>query len=227
MQKTQKYLEQLIPKSNEFMCSLEQYASEHRVPIMEKEGIHFLTQLIRLHQPDTILELGTAIGYSALRMHEAAPTGHITTLERDEEMVAIAKENIKLAEKEHAIKVIHADAFDALEQLNNEQKQFDFIFIDAAKGQYKKFFSLVEPLLTNGGVIVCDNVLFKGLVVDPSQTDNKRLQKLAKKIDIFNHWLMQNELYHTSLIPIGDGITISMKKSANDLGIEEKDCEGE
>jgi len=212
MHKTQKYLEQLIPKSNDFMCSLEQYASEHRVPIMEKEGIHFLTQLIRLHQPNNILELGTAIGYSALRMHEAAPTVHITTLERDDKMVEIATKNIKLAEKEHAINIMHADAFDALEQLTNEKKQFDFIFIDAAKGQYKRFFTLVEPLLANNWIIVCDNVLFKGFVVDPSQTDNKRLQKLAKKIDTFNQWLMQNDSYHTSLIPIGDGITMSIKK---------------
>ena len=212
MQKTQKYLEQLIPKSNDFMCSLEQYASEHRVPIMEKEGIHFLSQLIRLQQPNTILELGTAIAYSALRMHEAAPNARITTLERNDEMVAIARKNVQLAEKEHAIKIMHADAFDALEQLTNEKKQFDFIFIDAAKGQYKKFFTLVEPLLASNGIIVCDNVLFKGYVVDPSQTDNKRLQKLAKKIDTFNQWLMANESYQTSLIPIGDGITISMKK---------------
>lgn len=212
MQKTQKYLEELTPKSKEFMCSLEQYASEHPVPIMEKEGIHFLTQLIRLQQPNTILELGTAIGYSALRMQEAAPSVHITTLERDEEMVDIARKNIQFAEKEHAIKVMHADAFDALKQLTHEKKQFDFIFIDAAKGQYKKFFTLVEPLLANNGVIVCDNVLFKGFVVDPSQTDNKRLQKLAKKIDTFNQWLMQNDSFHTSLIPIGDGITISLKK---------------
>src|SRR5699024_3465818 len=212
MQKTQKYLEQLIPKSNDFMCSLEQYASEHRVPIMEKEGIHFLSQLIRLQQPDTILELGTAIAYSALRMHEAAPNAHITTLERNDEMVAIARKNVQLAEKEHAIKIMHADAFDALEQLTNEKKQFDFIFIDAAKGQYKKFFTLVEPLLADKGIIVCDNVLFKGYVVDTTQTDNKRLQKLAKKIDTFNQWLMANESYQTSLIPIGDGITISMKK---------------
>lgn len=212
MNKLQQYLEELTPKSNNMMCSLEQYASEHRVPIMEKEGIHFLTQLIRMQEPATILELGTAIGYSALRMLEAAPNATITTIERNDEMVAIARENIKQAQQTEAVEILHADAFDAIEKLINEKRQYDFIFIDAAKGQYKKFFTQVETLLRDKGVIVCDNVLFKGLVVDPEATDNKRLQKLAQKIAAFNKWLMENKAYHTSLIPIGDGITISMKR---------------
>jgi len=109
------------------------------------------------------------------------------------------------------IEIIHGDALQSIEKLISRGDTYDFIFIDAAKGQYKKFFTLVEPLIQSGGIIVCDNILFKGYVANPAKSDNVRLQKLANKIRSFNEWVMEQPNYHSSIIPIGDGISISVK----------------
>lgn len=205
------YLFELIPEREGWMRSLENYASEHNVPIMELDSINFLTQLVKIKQPIAILEIGTAIGYSTLRMHTAYPKAEITTIERNEKMYDLALENIMLHKKADNINVIHGDALDTIEQLVLNEATFDFIFIDAAKGQYKRFFKAVQPLLRDNGMIVCDNILFKGYVADENKTDNKRLKKLAEKIRNFNKWLMDQSDYHTSIIPIGDGVSISIK----------------
>ena len=211
MDKLKQYIKETTPKTEGWLCSLEQYASEHRVPIMEKESMNFLTQLIRIHQPASILEIGTAIGYSALRMHEVQPMATITTIEKSDAMYQLAVENIKTKQKVNKIEIIHGDALQSIEKLISRGDTYDFIFIDAAKGQYKKFFTLVEPLIQSGGIIVCDNILFKGYVANPAKSDNVRLQKLANKIRSFNEWVMEQPNYHSSIIPIGDGISISVK----------------
>lgn len=211
MDSIKKYLLEMTPERKDWMHSLENYASEHRVPIMESDGINFLTQLVRIHQPKTILEIGTAIGYSALRMHEAHPTSMITTLEKNEDMYQIALKNISNHGKQQQIEVIHGDGLDLISQLIVKKKMFDFVFIDAAKGQYQRFFTAVQPLIRAKGIIVCDNILFKGYVADENKTVSPRLRKLAKKIHHFNAWLLEQTSYHTSIIPIGDGVSISVK----------------
>ncbi|MEI3610093.1 O-methyltransferase [Pseudogracilibacillus sp. SO10305] len=212
MDEIKTYIQALIPTSENWEKELEKYASIHRVPIIEKDGIQFLTQLIRMKQPKRVLEIGTAIGYSALKINEAYPEAKITTIERDDEMVRIANENITKLNKQQHIHVIHGDALEVLKEFQMKDITFDFIFIDAAKGQYKKFFELVQPLISNDVTIVCDNILFKGYVINQSLTEQKRLQKLANKIDLFNHWLMKEETYHTTVLPIGDGMTVSVLK---------------
>lgn len=206
------YLVDTLPKRQAWMLELEEYAKEHRVPIMEPVSMNFLTQLIYMHKPASILEVGTAIGYSALRMHAVNPTGKILTIEKNETMCHTAIQNVKRMQKETDIEVVEADALEYMEKLVHNKAKFDFIFIDAAKAQYKRFFNLADQLIHRHGVIVCDNVLFKGYVADATKSDNARLQKMAKKIRDFNCWLMQNEAYQTSLVPIGDGMTISMKQ---------------
>lgn len=212
MDEIKTYIQALIPTSENWEKELEKYAAIHRVPIIEKDGIQFLTQLIRMKQPKKVLEIGTAIGYSALKINEAYPEAKITTIERDDEMVRIANENITKLNKQQHIHVIHGDALEVLKEFQMKDITFDFIFIDAAKGQYKKFFELVQPLISNDVTIVCDNILFKGYVINQSLTEQKRLQKLANKIDLFNHWLMKEETYHTTVLPIGDGMTVSVLK---------------
>ncbi|WP_404453131.1 O-methyltransferase [Virgibacillus necropolis] len=204
------YLQETIPLNEEWVNKLESYAKENHVPIMDAVSMHFLQQLIRIHQPARILEIGTAIGYSALRMLQANPNATITTIERDEERFKYALDVIKAQNKLQQIQVIHGDALEVVEEIRN-QDQFDFMFIDAAKGQYKRFFELYSPSIRKGGLIISDNVLFKGYVANPSN-DNPKFTKIANKINNYNQWLINNENFHTVIVPIGDGIAISIKK---------------
>src|SRR5690625_2190567 len=206
------YLLQTLPKRNEWAYTLEKFAKENKIPIMEPVSMNFLTQLVFIYKPSNILEIGTAIGYSALRMHEVLPSTNIISIERNEEMFKIAKKNVNEHKKEHTIQLMYGDALTKVDQLIQAKKKFDFVFIDAAKAQYKRFFTSIQPLMNERGIIVCDNVLFKGYVTNKNNDRNQRFQKLAKKMRDFNEWLVNQEEYHTSIIPLGDGISISIKK---------------
>ncbi|GAE94104.1 O-methyltransferase family protein [Gracilibacillus boraciitolerans JCM 21714] len=206
------YLDNIRPSQSEWIIQLRREAEEHHVPIMDEHGIGLLQQLIRIHQPAKILEIGTAIGYSALRMLEAKPDTQITTVERNPEMVERAIYNITSLNKQNHIDVIlGGDALEAADRIT-EKGPFDFIFIDAAKGQYRHFFDTYQQSLTDDGCIVTDNVLFRGMVANPSDA-SKRLQKLAEKIDQYNQWLLQHPEYHTTILPVGDGVALSVKKT--------------
>jgi predicted O-methyltransferase YrrM len=200
------YLESLIPGRDTLVMDMEKYADENGVPIMELIGIEALLQFLRLIQPSSILEIGTAIGYSAIRMAKELPNSKIVTIERDVERYEKALSYIKKANLEERIQVILGDALEV-----NVPGSFDVIFIDAAKGQYTKFFEKFEKQLVKSGVIISDNVLFKGLVA-ANNTDNKRIKSLVKKIQGYNHWLMSHPSYHSAILPIGDGIAISKLK---------------
>lgn len=205
-----RYLINLRNSSPNWASELENYAKENRVPIMEPLGIDFLMQLVRIYKPSRILEIGTAIGYSALRMLEAHPDATIVSIERDEVRYEEAKQNIKNLGKDNKIDVMFGDALDITNEIK-EKGPYDFLFIDAAKGQYKRFFESYTQFLTNDAVIVSDNVLFKGLVADPS-SDNERLNKMARKINTYNEWLINHPDYTTTIVPLGDGIAISLKR---------------
>ncbi|SIT02563.1 O-methyltransferase [Virgibacillus pantothenticus] len=205
------YLVNMIPKRTSSIDLIEQGAKKDRVPIMEPVSMHFVQQIIRLKQPKRILEIGTAIGYSALRMLEAAPDAEIVTMERDVQRYQEAIQNIRTHGAEKQIKILLGDALEMLKNLQNEAL-FDVIFIDAAKSQYRRFFELVTPLLANEGIIITDNVLFRGYVEKPHIAPS-RYKKMVEKINDYNHWLMQHPLFTTSIVPIGDGIAISMKHS--------------
>lgn len=213
MNKLEDYLMHHLPNREEPLLELEAYAESNGVPIMDPVSMNFLTQLVRIHQPETILEIGTAIGYSALRMADAHPSAMITSMERNTHMYELATKNIQATEKASNILLKQGDALDIIHELIVEGKQYDFIFIDAAKAQYQRFFELVQPLTRDKTIIVCDNILFKGYVVDETKVEQKRLQSLTKKIQAFNTWLVKHPDYHTSIIPIGDGVSISVKVS--------------
>lgn len=206
----QTYIENKIPTRTALFQEMEEYADEENVPIMELIGIEALLQILRIHHPKKILEVGTAIGYSALRMSFALPDTKIITIERDEERAQMAEKYIERAGRKDQILLIRGDALE-VEELINDFGPFDAIFIDAAKGQYQKFFEMYSKLLSKNGIILTDNILFKGLV-SQDHIENKRIRSLVKKIDLFNDWLMNHPDYDTAIFPVGDGIAISKKR---------------
>lgn len=204
------YIEGLVPERPEILNEMEQYAKEFGVPIMEITGIEAMLQLLRIQNPQCILEVGTAIGYSALRMAYALPDSKIISIERDEERLKKAHEYIEKANKNDQIVIISGDALEVEEQIKG-YAPFDAIFIDAAKGQYQRFFEIYSQYLNDGGLIITDNVLFKGMVIE-ANIENRRLRSLVRKIRDFNSWLMKHPDYDTTIIPVGDGVAISKKR---------------
>ncbi|MBN2541036.1 MAG: O-methyltransferase [Bacilli bacterium] len=183
-------------------------AEKLNTPIIREDAIRLILQLIQLSKTKKILEIGTAIGYSAIMMATYSDC-HVTTIERDEESFKIAKKNIAKANLTSQIDVIHMDAN---LYTPHEEEMFDLLFIDAAKANYERFFERFEAHVKPGGLIICDNLLFHGLVEHPEETHSKNTKSLVKKIDNFNRFLTSKEGYETTLYEIGDGLSISIKK---------------
>lgn len=186
---------------------IEEYAKENRVPIMEKEGITFLTDYIQKHSIKTILEIGSAIGYSAIKMALLDPEIQVVTIERDEERYKEAVKNREIFHLEKQITLLYQDAFDV--ELND---QFDLIFIDAAKSQYVKFFEKFKKNLKKDGVIISDNLNFHGYTHQKERIQSKNLRQLVGKIRNYIQFLEENEEFETSFFDIGDGIGVSKRR---------------
>lgn len=186
---------------------MEQYALEKDVPIMQQEGINFMCSFIKEHQLKSILEIGSAIGYSAIRMAMIDEDIHITTIERDEERYHRAKEYIARSPYAHQITLLFGDALEA-----DIHGNYDMIFIDAAKAQYIKFFERYEPLLKQHGYIITDNLKFHGFVEHPETVTSRNLRQLVGKISRFINYLKSRNDYETKFLEQGDGIGISKKK---------------
>ena len=187
---------------------MKEYAEKNNVPIMMDEGIDFLTTFILKHHVMNILEIGTAIGYSAIMMALVDPNLKITTIERDEIRYLEALKNIKLFGLENRITLIYNDAFNV-----KLDEKFDLIFIDAAKAQNIKFFEMFERNLESGGVIITDNLKFHGLVEKKEEEiKSKNLRALVRKIKDYIDYLKTNEKYNTEFFEVGDGISVSTKK---------------
>ena len=208
--KVDSYIESLIAKRPDFFLEMELYAVENHIPIMEISGMEAMIQFLRIKQPKRILEIGTAIGYSALRMAHALPKTKIVTIERDEERAQLAQIYFQQFDNRGQIHLMKGDALET-EELVAKQGPYDAIFIDAAKGQYKKFFELYSRFVNEQGIIITDNVLFKGLVAE-EVIEHKRTDQLVKKIKAFNEWLMSQPDYYTIILPVGDGVAISQKR---------------
>ncbi|MDV2883581.1 O-methyltransferase [Alkalihalophilus pseudofirmus] len=204
------YLKSLVPKRTPFVMEMEAYAKEHQVPIMDLVGMESLLWQLKLIQPERILEVGAAIGYSAIRMAQELPNATIITIERDEVRYKQAVENIEKNELSDRIEVRFGDALD-LAQILESEPLFDVLFIDAAKGQYQRFLDLYGKMIKPNGVVFSDNVLFRGLVAE-DEIEEKRLRSIARKLRTYNEWLMQHPDYDTRILPVGDGLAISIKK---------------
>lgn len=207
----EQYIKSLLPESDTFFKEIENYAHVHSVPIMDKASLAMVLQWLRLKQPKKILEIGTAIGYSALQMTSVLPHCQIVTIERDEERYQQALINLQQAPFKHHIIPILEDALESFDKVQ-QYGEFDCVFIDAAKSQSKKFFELYEPLFSKDVMIITDNVLYKDFVADISVVRSRNVKQMVRKIQKFNEWLMQHSNYDTVIIPIGDGVAISVPR---------------
>lgn len=204
----EKYIQDLIPKRSEFFLSLESFAEEHHVPIVTTEVANLLEYQVKLHQPKKILEVGTAIGYSASIMASQLESGEITTIELREDMREIALttfEKYKSINPNIDFISLLGDGREVLESLDGK---YDMIFIDAAKGHYDAFWQLIEPLLAEGGIIISDNVLYKGMVAT-NEYVIRRKKTIVKRMRHFLDALFNNPNFKTTLLPIGDGVALS------------------
>ncbi|MCA1063501.1 O-methyltransferase [Rossellomorea sp. AcN35-11] len=204
------YIESIVKERPPLLAEMERYAEIHHVPIMELVGIEALLGMLRIQQPKRVLEIGTAIGYSALRMAGSLPHSTIITLERDEERFEAARDFLSRSVEGERIVTLFGDALELGDEVA-KHGPFDAIFIDAAKGQYLKFFELYSGMLSEEGVVYSDNVLFKGLVAK-EEIEPKRIRNMVKKLRNYNEWLMNHEQFDTSILPVGDGIAISKKR---------------
>ncbi|MGM7702125.1 O-methyltransferase [Pseudalkalibacillus sp. Hm43] len=206
------YLEELIPERPQEIVEMEQQAEVENVPIMDLIGMEALLQIIRLHKPKRILEIGTAIGYSGIRMIQASPESRLVTVERDPERYGQAIQNISKVGMGHAIEVLEGDALELINEIQHSGP-YDLIFIDAAKGQYQRFFQEFENMLVPEGIIVSDNVLFRGFVAkENEEIESRRFRKLTEKIRNYNEFLYEQKHFVTTILPVGDGMAISILK---------------
>lgn len=184
------------------------YADKNNVPIMSDDGLKYLLNYIRENNVLKILEIGTAIGYSAIMMCSCSSNITVTTIERDEKRYLEAINNIKKAGMEDRINAIYKDAFDVT--LNDN---YDLIFIDAAKAQNGRFFELFENNLSDNGTIITDNMNFHGLVLeDESHIESRNLRQLIRKVKNYKKFLEENTKYRTKFLDVGDGLAISVRK---------------
>lgn len=194
-------------KYHQDIKELKEYAKANNVPIMMDDGINFLTTFVIKHQIKNVLEIGTAIGYSAIMMALANPTLKITSIERDEERYLEALKNIKKFQLENRITLIYNDA----EEVSLSDK-YDLIFIDAAKGKNMAFFKKFSKNLSKGGFIITDNISFHGYVTkDESEIKTRNLRGLVRKIKDYINFLNENEEFKTVFYETGDGIAVSTR----------------
>ena len=195
-------------KEHEVFEQLRNYAEANNVPIIKRDSLVLIQSLLNMINAKTMLEVGTAIGYSALGFAISKDDLIIDTIERNEEMYHQAMKNIKALNMDNRINVIFEDA---LLVDNSILKTYDVIFIDAAKAQYQKFFDKYAPLLNENGVILTDNIIFHGCV-ENQENLSKNVRSMVKKIDNYNHYLNTLEEYNTYYIDSGDGLAITMRK---------------
>ncbi|MDU5503713.1 MAG: O-methyltransferase [Anaerococcus vaginalis] len=190
---------------DEDFIDVRNYGIENNIPIMKLETKEFLKTLISMSKPKSILEIGTAIGYSSLLFSKYS-NARITSIEKNSKMAEIAKSNFSKYNKK--INLINMDAKKAL---NNFNQGFDFVFIDANKSQYEYYFNKSLELLNKNGLIVCDNILFRGEITNDNIV-NKRHITMVKKLRKFLSYITNLDDYVTSIIPIGDGISLSTRR---------------
>ncbi len=193
----------------EKVMEMEQYAKDHNVPIIEKESIAFIMKFIKANDIKDILEIGSAIGYSAILMASVKDDIKLTTIERDETRYMECLKNVKKCEMQDKISVVYQDAL----EVNLSGVSYDLIFIDAAKGQYTKFFEKYKYFLKPGGVIISDNLKFHGHVGNRNNIASRNLKQLVGKIENYIDFLKDNDEFETKFYDVGDGLSVSIRKN--------------
>lgn len=203
------YINSLDAGNTQFLNKIEQQARRDFVPVIRRETQSFLKVLLAVKRPMKILEVGTAVGFSTLLISEYAPAGcHITTIEKYEKRIPVARANFREAGREDMITLLEGDAMEILAEL---QGSYDFIFMDAAKGQYIHFFPEVMRLLEPGGVLVSDNVLQDGDIIESHFAVERRNRTIYKRMRDYLYELKHNDSLTTSIVPLGDGVAVSIK----------------
>lgn len=208
------YIHSLERDNSPILEEMAVYARENDVPIIRKEVESFIRVLLEMKKPKRILELGTAIGYSAILMSECIDKDStIVTIENYEKRIPVAIENIKKAGKENIITLIEGDALAILPQINDT---FDFVFMDAAKAQYINFLPHVMRLLNNEGILLADNVLQEGDIIESRYAVTRRDRTIHGRMREFLYQIKHMDNLSTTIIPIGDGMSLSIKKTEDD-----------
>lgn len=204
------YMNSLDRGNTPFLNELEQEAIQNRVPIIRREMQSFLKVLLQINAPKRILEVGTAVGFSTLLMSTYNPVKcEIVTIENYEKRIPIARKNFQKSGREDQITLLEGDAQEVLKTLT---EPFDFIFMDAAKGQYIHFLPEVLRLLKVGGILLSDNVLQDGDLIESHFAVERRNRTIYKRMREYLYVLKHHELLETSILPLGDGVTLSIKK---------------
>lgn len=209
LKEANEYIIKKIKEKDNLILQMESYASEHNVPIVTKEVAEYIKFILKSGKYKSVLEIGTAIGYSGILMGKEIENrdGTLTTIEIDEERYNLAIENFKKADlKLKKLNLILGDACEEIVKLDKNEK-FDFIFIDASKGQYQKFFQDSYELLNENGVVFIDNIMFRGYLYKEYP---KRFKTIVKKLDEFIDYLYENHEF--VLLPFGDGIGLVKRK---------------
>ena len=204
------YINSLDCGNSDICNTIEKEAIADEVPIIRKEMGNLLKVLLQLVQPERILEVGTAVGYSSILMSENMPENcKITTIENYDKRIPVAKNNFKRAGKEDVITLIEGDALEVLKTLEGP---YDFIFMDAAKGQYINYLPDIKRILRKGGLLISDNILQEGEIVESRYAVTRRNRTIHTRIREYVYELTHSEDFVTSIVPIGDGITLSVKQ---------------
>ena len=204
------YIHSLESAESEIIEAIEQEALDTYVPIIRKETQSFLKVLLMMKKPKRILEVGTAVGFSAILMSEYMPEdAHITTIENYAKRIPIAQNNFKRAGKEGKITLIEGDALEVMKELEGP---FDFIFMDAAKGQYIHYMPEVLRLLAPEGVLMSDNVLQDGDIIESRFAVERRNRTIHSRMREYLYELKHHEQLQTTILPLGDGVALSIKK---------------
>lgn len=204
------FINSLDTKNSEILEDIEREALADNVPIIRREMQSFLKVLLMVKKPMRVLEVGTAVGFSALLMSEYAPEGcEIITIEKYEKRIPIARENFRRAGKEQQITLLEGDASEVLKDLD---QSFDFIFMDAAKGQYIHFMPEVLRLLADGGTLVSDNVMQDGDIIESRFAVERRNRTIHARMREYLYELKHKEGVVTSILPLGDGVAVSTKR---------------
>lgn len=207
------YIDSLSWQIPEYLKELERQAVKNEVPVIRRSMQSFLGFLLRMRSPHRILEIGTAVGFSAMLMSESVPKDtQITTIEKVPMRIKEAKKNFNKYAKEQRIELLEGDAAQILKELDGQGRRFDFIFMDAAKGQYMNFLPELASMLTQGGILVTDNVLQDGDIIQSRYAVTRRDRTIHGRMREYLHSLTHSPEWDSVILPVGDGITLSVRQ---------------
>ena len=207
------YLNSLETELPEHLAKLESYAIEHEVPIIRKEAQSLLKFFLELKQPKRILEVGTAIGFSASLLCEYMPKDcHLTTIEKVPMRIVEAEKNLAALKRSQDVTFLTGDAEEVLKNLKEQGNQYDFVFMDAAKAQYMSFLARILPMLPAGALLITDNVLQEGSIIESKYSITRRDRTIHMRMREYLYELKHNDALTTSIVAVGDGMALSVKK---------------